>query len=354
MVVVTTKHRSSNNGGSKSVAVLNVLLFTNALVMIVRSSFFVRKYSLEQGTGDDGPVARTASAPDLDENVATKERNFFEIAKRKGTDKVQGQVQLSECLKDPSKCTRAECEREECRPWGHFYHTIYQSRLGPYSTDDADPFQFLEIGFFKGNGFDTYTEFLPRAEAHSMEISCLPAGRREDGKWPWGNFAEENANYETLLRANRLHCGDASDVEWLNKTWTEKMRRDGDAPPLKVVVDDGAHLHEHMATSVLFWFPRVAPGGLMIVEDVQPIPEANKFRTQFLPQIMADLHYCGDPTLPDAPCFPTLMPLLRSIHCEMHVCVFERNDAPASEPNLESSKLPDNALDLSRCASFQK
>jgi hypothetical protein len=29
------------------------------------------------------------------------------------------------------------------------------------------------------------------------------------------------------------------------------------------------------------------------VEDVQPIAEANAFRTQFLPQIMKDLHWCN-------------------------------------------------------------
>jgi len=41
---------------------------------------------------------------------------------------------------------------------------------------------------------------------------------------------------------------------------------------------------------------------------------------------------CGDPAQPpDAPCFPTLQPLLGSIHCELHVCVFERNDQPAVE-----------------------
>ena len=96
-----------------------------------------------------------------------------------------------------------------------------------------------------------------------------------------------------------------------------------DAPPLKIVVDDGSHLSWHMAQSVFFWFPRIEPGGLMVVEDIQPIDEANLFRTQFLPQIMSDLHFCGDPEQPpDNPCFPTLQPLLQSIHFEMHIWIF--------------------------------
>ena len=102
------------------------------------------------------------------------------------------------------------------------------------------------------------------------------------------------------------------------------------SPPLKIVIDDGSHLAKHMIYSIFFWFPRIEPGGILIIEDIQPIEEANLFRTQFLPQIMADLHFCGDPNEhKDQACFPQLYPLLQSIHCEMHICVFERNEEPA-------------------------
>ena len=90
----------------------------------------------------------------------------------------------------------------------------------------------------------------------------------------------------------------------------------------------------------------------MIVEDIQTIGEANAFMSQFLPQIMHDLHYCGDPKQNhDELCFPTLFPLLASIHCEMHICIFERNDHPAVELSLENSTLPRNALDMKQCKS---
>lgn len=66
---------------------------------------------------------------------------------------------------------------------GHWYQNIYQPRIGKYSLDTADPFQFLEIGFFNGRGYQTYREFFTdKAEVHSMEISCLPEGKREEGK----------------------------------------------------------------------------------------------------------------------------------------------------------------------------
>lgn len=206
------------------------------------------------------------------------------------------------------------------------------------------PFQY------QGSGFETYTKFLEDApaELHSMEISCIG-----DDKWPWGNFAEKNPRYQSLLDQERLHCGDANDVNWLNTIWTTKMHRP-DAPPLKVVIDDGAHHSQHMVQTVFFWFPRIEPGGMLIVEDIQPIEEANLFRTQFLPQIMSDLHFCGDPKQkPDEACFPQLYPLLQSIHCEMHICVFERNQVPAiPDLSIEESSVPSNALDMSKCYTF--
>jgi hypothetical protein len=66
---------------------------------------------------------------------------------------------------------------------GHWYHTIYQQRIGKYSLDSTEPFQFLEIGFYEGKGYETYRDFLSQStEVHSMEISCLPKGAREEGK----------------------------------------------------------------------------------------------------------------------------------------------------------------------------
>ena len=301
-------------------------------------------------------VTKSTSKPAVSDVPVAKQHqqlNFREIGEETETDKVAGYKFLPECLENPDLCVRKDCKRPECRPWGHFYDTMYQSRLGHLSTPDAEPFQFLEIGHFQGSGTRSFRNFFQNGEVHSMEISCLPHGRPEEGKWPFGNFAKEDPDYDKLLKAERLHCGDASKVEFLHKIWTEKMKRP-DAPPLKIVVDDGAHVAGHMATTVFFWFPRIEPGGFLVVEDIQPISEANAFRTEFMPQILADVHYCGDSALPDEPCFPTLLPFLQSVHCEMHICVFTRNSKPAEELSLEDSTTPIGALDHTTCRSFQK
>jgi hypothetical protein len=303
---------------------------------------------------NDGPDASNPKI--LTPSFHPPEKSFLEAAKKTGTDKVKGLAYLPECLKDDTTCTRPSCERENCRPWGHFYHTMYQQRLGKYSLPSTEPFQLLEIGFNYGWGYEAFQDFFSEvqgAEFHSIEISCIEQGPREEGKWPWGNFANASKDYDMLREKNLLHCGDASNVTWLDEIYTKHMYRP-DAPPLKVVVEDGSHLSQHMMQSMFFWFPRIAPGGMLIIEDIQPIQEANLVRTQFLPQIMSDLHFCGDPKEPhDEACFPQLYPYLQSIHCEMHICVFERNQEPAV-PNLslEKSMVPPNALDLTQCYSF--
>lgn len=329
-------------GRAYSVRDVRLLLIVVMSVFIAAFMYLVfvscSKWSIIQTT--------LPTLPEANQQPATREgeRDFLSIGGKLHTDKVAANDLLEQCLETGQACVRPKSKNPRCRPWGHFYNTLYQSRLGAYSTNHTEPFQFLEIGFFKGGGFETYMEFMPRAEAHSIEISCLPQGPP--------NTASTNHRYQEFLDSKRLHCADASDVRHLNEVWSKEMNRP-DAPPLKIVVDDASHLSPHMAQSMFFWFPRIQPGGLMIMEDIQPIKDANQFRTQFLPQIMADLHFCGDPEVPDEPCFPTLQPLLASIHCEMHICIFERNDQPAqNDLSLELSRTPANALDLRKCKSY--
>lgn len=98
-----------------------------------------------------------------------------------------------------------------------------------------------------------YREFLPQGECHSIEISCIEEGPREEGKWPWGNFAAKNKRYQQYLDENRLHCGDAMRVPFLESVWRNQMKRPG-APPLRIVVDDGSHIAAHMVSSSVILF----------------------------------------------------------------------------------------------------
>jgi hypothetical protein len=130
----------------------------------------------------------------------------------------------------------------------------------------------------------------------ALKLHVSKKGPQDEGKWPGVNFPKENANYPKYLDTNQLHCGDASNYKVLHEVWTTKMKRPG-SPPLKVVVEDASHIAEPMAMSLFFWFPKIEPGGVFIMEDIiRPLDEPNLIRTDVLPrvmpQVMKDLHYC--------------------------------------------------------------
>lgn len=263
-------------------------------------------------------------------------KSFEDIANRVGTDKAKGPSHMA-AKNFFINATHPKCQVGQ----NHFYHTMYQRWLGGYSSPDAKPFQFLEIGFYTGLGYTSFREFLPTAEMHGMEVSCLPPADiewYESGKpfWPkkWGNMASNHPEYEALRAANRLHCGDGSAYEFLDQVWRAHMSR-RDAPPLMVVVDDASHIASHMVQTVFFWLPRIEPGGVLIVEDIEPSHDSNGFRSAFMSQIIQDVHACGrlDENVGREPIFPALRPFLHSVHCEMHICVFERSAEP-SQPNF--------------------
>ena len=88
-----------------------------------------------------GGIGRTDAAGVYFVDPRPGERNFYEIAMKTSTDKVRGPLSAP-----------GDCAHKECKPQGHHYDTLYQQRLGPYSRDDTEPFTFVEVGFYNGNG----------------------------------------------------------------------------------------------------------------------------------------------------------------------------------------------------------
>mmetsp|Transcript_34846 Transcript_34846/g.42604 ORF Transcript_34846/g.42604 Transcript_34846/m.42604 type:complete len:178 (-) Transcript_34846:202-735(-) len=84
--------------------------------------------------------------------------DFYSIAIEADTDKVLGKRDLPRCLDNEKSCHFPRAKNPRCRVWGHFYDTLYQRWLSPLSGPDVEPFQFLEIGFYEGNGYDAFGE----------------------------------------------------------------------------------------------------------------------------------------------------------------------------------------------------
>jgi FtsZ-interacting cell division protein YlmF len=104
---------------------------------------------IEKHSSIEKPPQESKQQINFSSSILVKEPpSFFELARQTGTDKVKGIAYLPSCLEDDSTCTRPSCEREKCRPWGHFYHTMYQQKFSKFLNSN-ESFQLLEIGYVR-------------------------------------------------------------------------------------------------------------------------------------------------------------------------------------------------------------
>ena len=80
------------------------------------------------GGGSSGidPNMKSSEVVVTTKNTAIITESFRAIGKRTGTDKIQGYDNFESCVQKGKVCIYPDAEREMCRPWGHFYDTIYE------------------------------------------------------------------------------------------------------------------------------------------------------------------------------------------------------------------------------------
>ena len=101
-----------------------------------------------------------------------------------------------------------------------------------------------------------------------------------------------------------------------------------------VAIDDGGHGADEMRGSFEYLFPRLAPCGLFVMEDLAESYAVGSFG--FIPtvqRVLDDaLHYDASiPYTTHLRKLPHLADYLASIHCFKHLCVFYRNDKEPKE-----------------------
>jgi hypothetical protein len=141
-----------------------------------RQSNFSNVQKLNHGHVQPQSISSSIVVPNTSTELHEKEKSFYHLGLQITTDKVLGPTLLAKCL-ETGDCHYKNSQREECRPWGHWYHTLYQQTIGKYSLSSTHPFQFLEIGFHKGFSYEIYRSFFPSsAELHSIELTCALKG----------------------------------------------------------------------------------------------------------------------------------------------------------------------------------
>ena len=145
--------------------------------------------------------------------------------------------------------------------WGegvpHCYALTYHALLAPLRDQS---FNLLEIGLDTASqesgrpadapSLRAWREYLPQAVLYGYDIH------------DFGFFEQP---------ATRTFRGDQSSREDL-----ARFVADHGAPAFRVVIDDGSHVPSHQQIALATLFPRVEPGGIYVVEDLnwQPYEEA--------------------------------------------------------------------------------
>nr|HMN85917.1 class I SAM-dependent methyltransferase [Bauldia sp.] len=121
----------------------------------------------------------------------------------------------------------------------HHYLRIYDRHLAGFR---GTPVRFLEIGVYRGGSLQLWREYLGEAaQIHGIDISPNCARLDEPGV--------------------SVHIGSQADPAFLEGV----ARQMGG---IDVVIDDGSHVPEHQVASFRVLFPRLADGGVYIVEDL--------------------------------------------------------------------------------------
>ena len=138
-------------------------------------------------------------------------------------------------------------ERHGTDKWGrhHRYTPHYERHFAPWRDR---PVCLLEIGVggyhhddFGGASLRMWKSFFPNGRIHGLDIEDKSV------------FEEERI---------RIFRGSQVDAALLDRILAETGAPD-------IIIDDGSHLNAHMIGSFELLFPRLADGGIYVVEDIQ-------------------------------------------------------------------------------------
>lgn len=176
------------------------------------------------------PKAKSASAGKAGAAAAEPEPNLTDLADRYGSDKGSAK---------------------------HRYTELYQMLFQPFR---ARPINFLEMGLQIGGP--------EHGKSEDRETTDAPSVRM------WLDYFPKA----------RIHGLDVSDFSWFRHKRFRFLRCDMDArenieaaaaelPELDIVIDDASHASHHQQFAFLALFPRLAPGGLYVIEDLRWQPK---------------------------------------------------------------------------------
>jgi hypothetical protein len=183
--------------------------------------------------------------------------------------------------------------------WIH-YIDIYETHFRRYR---GTPVKFLEIGVGRGGSQQMWREYFgPDADLICLDIQDL--------------------SHRVDPEVSTFYQGDETDEKLLQRIIDEHG-------PLDIVLDDGSHINSHMIKTFEFLYPRMAPDGVYMAEDVHaaysPNHEGGYKRPgtfiEYTKELLDNLHFLYARELPRDDAFGQTT---HAIHVYDSIVAFER------------------------------
>ena len=142
----------------------------------------------------------------------------------------------------------------------HSYIPIYEELFRPYRETAK---RVVEIGLFDGHSLCMWEEYFTKAEVYGIDCDEQPHGGLADLR---PMIAEGSHNILIM---------DATNKKKVSEEFGDTFGR----CEFDVVIDDGAHHLEQQLELWAVWGPRLATGGIYVIEDLQTPEAMEKFRT---------------------------------------------------------------------------
>jgi len=130
---------------------------------------------------------------------------------------------------------------------GHSYTPVYEKFFDPLRDQ---PINFLEIGVGSGESILTWMEYFTHADTRIVGVDIV----HDTNEW--------NIPGDVLDGRYTFNQGDQSDEGF----WTSFLSNHG--TNWDVVMDDGAHVSQHIITTFKHLWPALKSGGLYCIEDL--------------------------------------------------------------------------------------
>ena len=135
------------------------------------------------------------------------------------------------------------------KEWKHKYLSMCYSK--EFAKFQGKKVNVLEIGILWGTSLLLWSDYFPEGQIYGVDVNDQ------------GGTSVNNTKDAPNIK---IDFTDAYSVEYANTL-----------PNLDIVIDDGPHTPDSQVRCIELYLPKINPGGLLIIEDIESVDAVNRF-----------------------------------------------------------------------------